>query len=172
MSSSTSSTDFSSEWLLAGRVGRPHGLDGSFHVQDARYELLAVGTSVSLGGRPRVIVRRAGTPARPILRLDESRAREDAEALRAGELLVRRSAAPDLASDEFYAEELQGCAVHDGGRAVGVVRALLALPSCEVLEVAREDGGDLLVPLVRDAIRTVDLGARRIEVDLAFLGES
>jgi 16S rRNA processing protein RimM len=168
---STSSTD-SSDWWLAGRVGRPHGLDGSFHVQEARFELLAEGSTVSLDGRSRVIVRRAGTPARPILRLDECRAREDAEALRGGELLVRREAAPALGADEFYAEELEGCAVHDGERPVGVVRALRALPSCEVLEVKREEGGDLLVPLVRDAIRSVDPDARRIDVDLGFLGEA
>ena len=168
MSSSTSSTD----WLLAGRVGRPHGLDGSFHVQDARFELLAEGTRISLAGRPRVVVRRAGTPKRPILRLDASHRREDAEALRAGELLVRRDAAPKLEAGEFYAEDLEGCAVHDGTRAVGTVRALLALPSCEVLEVARQEGGDLLVPLVHDAVRHVDPQARRIDIDLEFLGEA
>jgi len=52
----------------------------------------------------------------------------------------------------------------------GVVRRLVALPSCEALEVAREDDADLLVPLVRDAVRTVDPAARRIDVDLHFLG--
>ena len=30
---------------------------------------------------------------------------------------------------------------------------------------------ELLVPLVRDAVRSVDVAARRIDVDLAFLGE-
>ena len=43
---------------------------------------------------------------------------------------------------------------------------MLALPSCEVLEVER-DGAELLVPLVRDAIRAVDVAARRVDVDLA-----
>ena len=167
MSSSTSSTD----WLLAGRIGRPHGLDGSFHVQDARFELLAQGASVRLEDRARVIERRAGTPARPIVRLDGSRTREDAQAMRGGELLVARAAAPPLGRDEFYAEDLEGCEVHDGERSVGVVRALLGLPSCEVLEVARQERGDLLVPLVRDAVRAVDPHARRIEIDLEFLGE-
>ena len=52
-----------------------------------------------------------------------------------------------------------------------VVR-LLALPSCEVLEVGRsDDARDLLVPLVRDAVRDVDLDRRVIDVDLRFLGE-
>jgi len=48
---------------------------------------------------------------------------------------------------------------------------MAALPSCEVLEVDRPDGSELLVPLVRDAIRSIDVAARRIDVDLRFLGE-
>ncbi len=53
-----------------------------------------------------------------------------------------------------------------------MVTRLLELPSCEVLEVARAAGGDaLLVPLVADAVRDVDLERRVIEVDLRFLGE-
>ncbi|MGZ4271252.1 MAG: hypothetical protein ACXVSX_18830, partial [Solirubrobacteraceae bacterium] len=59
----------------------------------------------------------------------------------------------------------------DGDLAVGRVTRLVALPSCEVLEVAREGAGDLLVPLVRDAVRSVDVRAAVIDVDLAFLGE-
>jgi 16S rRNA processing protein RimM len=59
-----------------------------------------------------------------------------------------------------------GLAVVDGARTVGVVERVLSLPSCEVLVV-----GDLLVPLVGDAVREVDLAARRIDVDLEFLGE-
>ncbi len=49
---------------------------------------------------------------------------------------------------------------------VGTVRRMLAYPSCELLEL--DDGP--LIPLVRDAIRAVDVEARRIEVDAGFLG--
>ena len=48
----------------------------------------------------------------------------------------------------------------------------LPLPSCEALEVERASGdGVVLVPMVRDAIRSVDVGGRRIEVDMTFVGE-
>jgi 16S rRNA processing protein RimM len=59
----------------------------------------------------------------------------------------------------------------DGATRVGTVRRLLAYPSCELLEVERDSAALLLVPLVRDAVRAVDVEARRIEVSLAFLGE-
>ena len=51
-----------------------------------------------------------------------------------------------------------------------MVRRMIALPSCEALEVDRAGGGELLVPLVRDAIRGIDRDARRIDVDLGFVG--
>jgi 16S rRNA processing protein RimM len=159
------------DWLTAGRVGRPHGLDGSFHVSDARPELIAVGAEVRVAGRGAEIVRRAGTEDRPIVRLSGFDGRPAAQGLRGEALLVPRSGAPPLGVDEWWAEDLEGCAVVDGAIVVGEVRRLLALPSCEVLEVARPGSSDLLVPLVRDAIRAVDVDARRIDVDLAFLGE-
>jgi len=159
-------------WLRAGRVGRPHGLDGSFHVVLPNAALLNAAERVTVAGHEREIVRRAGTASRPILRLDGCEDREAAQALRGEDLTVPRSVAPPLEEDEWWAEELVGCAVHDSGRHVGVVRNMLALPSCEVLEVTREDGdGELLVPLVGDAVREVDIEARSIDIDLRFLGE-
>jgi 16S rRNA processing protein RimM len=98
--------------------------------------------------------------------------REAAESLRGKDLLVPRDLAPALGPDEWWAEDLAGCAVRDGDRVVGSVRRLVELPSCEVLEVERPDGPDLLVPLVTDAVRDVDLDRRVIDVDLRFLGEA
>ena len=40
-----------------------------------------------------------------------------------------------------------------------------------MLEVDRPDGAELLVPMVSDCIRSIDVEARRIDVDLGFLGE-
>jgi 16S rRNA processing protein RimM len=156
--------------LVAGRVGRPHGLEGSFHVLDPRPRLLALPV-LTLEGRPLRVAQRAGTEARPILRLDGVSDRRAAEALRGAALLVDRADAPALGDEEWYAEDLEGCAVVDGARSLGRVRRLVALPSCEALEVERLGAPDLLVPLVRDAVRSVDAGRRRIEVDSAFLGE-
>ena len=129
------------DWLAAGLVGRPHGLDGSFHVRRPRGSLLEVGTTVRVGDEEAEIVRRAGTDERPILRLAGHNGREAAEALRGLDLFVHRTSAPQLDEDEWYAEDLEGCRVVDDGAEVGRV------------------------------VRTVDIGAGVIDVDLAFLGE-
>jgi 16S rRNA processing protein RimM len=110
------------------------------------------------------IVRRAGTDARPILRLEGSSSREDAEALRRSELRVPVAEAPALEEGEFWAHDLVGCRVVDGTREIGVVARMVALPSCEAIEV-----GELLIPLVRDAIRSMDLAERLIDVDMGFV---
>jgi 16S rRNA processing protein RimM len=157
--------------LPAGRVGRAHGLDGSFYVTGARAGLLTVGTVVIVAGQPAEIVRRAGTEQRPIVRLQDVEDRAAAEQLRGSELTVEAAQAPSLAEGEWWAHELERCEVFDGERHVGTVTRLIGLPSCEALEVLPEPGAEpLLVPMVKDAVRSVEIERRRIEVDLEFLG--
>jgi 16S rRNA processing protein RimM len=159
------------DWLHACRVGRPHGLDGSFHVTRARWLLLAPGATLRVGERDLVVERRAGTEARPIVRFAGASSRADLDALRGTDLLAARASAPALPDGEFWAEELEGCAVVDGATEVGVVVALVELPSCEALAVRRPAGDELLVPMVADAVRSIDTQRRAVDVDLAFLGE-
>lgn len=161
-------------WLRAGVVGRPHGLDGSFHVGRPVPALLAQEIDVVRVGDSELRVERlAGHARAPILRLEGCTERADAEALRGREILVARTGAPELEEDEWWAEDLEGCVVRDGDEEVGIVSRLLELPSCEVLEVARGDSGRpaLLVPLIADAVRDVDVVRGVIDVDLRFLGE-
>jgi 16S rRNA processing protein RimM len=157
--------------LAAGRVGRAHGLDGSFYATGPLTRLLTLGAVVTVAGRSAEIVRRAGTDARPILRLQGVVDRAGAEQLRGEELSVAKSDAPALGEGEWWAHELEGCEVFDQhGRSLGTVARLLGMPSCEVLEVRGAGGAELLlVPLVRDAIREVDVSGRRVEVDAEFL---
>ena len=159
--------------IPAGRVGRAHGLDGSFYVTGARARLLTIGTLVSVAGRTLAIVRRAGTEQRPIVRLEGIEGRSAVEPLRGSELTVPARAAPSLGEGEWWAHELEGCEVLDGGQLIGTVNRLIELPSCEALEVTPAQGGEpLLVPMVKDAIRSVEPAERRIEVNLDFIGPS
>jgi 16S rRNA processing protein RimM len=160
--------------ISAGRVGRPHGLDGSCHVTHPTPRLLALGMAATVGGRRREIVRRAGTDASPIVRFEGVEDREAAEGLRGEEIMIAESELPHMGEGEFWAHELEGCTVvavagGGAGRSLGVVRRLIELPSCEALEVHRAAGEPLLVPMVKDAVHKVDVAGRRIEVDAAFL---
>jgi 16S rRNA processing protein RimM len=157
--------------ISVGRVGRPHGLDGAFHVTQPRERVLAVASSVIVGGRTVDIARHGGTESRPVLLLAGVASREAAEALRGEDLFVPRSIAPPLEEDEWLAEDLVGCRVVDGAAPVGVVVGLLPYPSCDLLRVERPARGELLVPLISDVVRTVDVAAQEIDINLTFLGE-
>lgn len=157
--------------LPVGRVGRAHGLDGSFYVTRPKPKLLVLGAALTVGDLTAEIVRRSGTEQRPILRLRGIDDRESAEALRGGELTVAANAAPALGEGEWWAHELEGCAVLDGEHVLGTVTRLVELPSCEALEVRTSQGGEpLLVPMVKDAVRSVTPAEGRIDVNLDFLG--
>ena len=170
-------TDQDARLLHAGRVGAPHGLGGSFRVSQPNVTLLMAAETVLVDGVSCRPTSCSGDQSRVILHLEGCDDREAALALRGRDLLVARELAPPLGPDEWWAEDLEGLTVRDGQLLVGTVQRLLALPSCEVLEVKRIDPGDgtrplpLLVPLVSDAVRGVDLSAGVVEIDLDFLGE-
>lgn len=159
------------QWLSAGRVGKPHGLDGSFRVTRPRAELLAKGTTLRIGEREARVVRRAGTDESPILRVDGISTPEQVKEVRGTDLLCRRSDAPELPEGKWWPEDLAGLAAFDGGKEVGKVRRMIALPSCEALEVEREGSTLLVVPMVADAIRSIDVDAGTVDVNLRFIGE-
>jgi 16S rRNA processing protein RimM len=144
--------------VTAGRVGRAHGLDGSFYVEHVT-EPLDSGSEVVIAGRTARVERRAGTDDRPILRLTGIADRNAAEALRGEPILVDGG---ELADGEFLIADLVGCEVPG----VGTVRRVISAPSCDLLEVGDDA---VLVPLISDAVKSVDTASRLIEVDLAFL---
>ena len=146
-------------------MGRAHGLDGSFYVEDPVVELLVEGAVVAVGGRSAEaeVVRRAGTDARPLVRISGVEDRDAAEALRGTQLSAPADGDSGPAEDEWDAAELVGCEVPG----IGTVRRVVAAPSCDLLEVGDEG---VLVPLVSDAVKRVDPSAGVIEVDLRFLG--
>ena len=146
-----------------GRVGRPHGLDGAFVVERAsddgrRWE---VGASVLVDGAPATIElsRRVGGRRRAI--------RLDRQVERGAVLAVHVSELPTPEPDSYYVFRLVGLVVVDEeGRELGSVVEVHPGVANDNLELA--DG--TLVPLIGDAVRTVDLDAGRIVVERGFLG--
>jgi 16S rRNA processing protein RimM len=147
--------------VAVGRVGKPHGRDGSFYVDEPSHPLPA-GLPVTIAGRDERIARRAGTDERPLLRLAGVTAREQLGELRGEAIMLPLAAAP-LEPGEWLSEDLVGCEIPG----IGAVRRVVSAPSCDVLEVGPEG---VLVPFIADAVKKVDVDARRIDVDRDFLG--
>ena len=149
------------ERVVVGRVGRPHGLDGAFFVEepsdDPRW--FATGTRLLADGQEaEVVAARRGAGGRPVIRLDRP-------VPRGTTLEVPREALPETGEDEYYAFELVGLeVVEEGGRALGRVLAVHPGPANDSLDL----GGGLLLPLVEACIQAVDLEAGRILVAPGF----
>ena len=143
-----------------GRVGRPHGLDGAFVVEhpsdDKRW--WKTGARFLAGGEPVEVVGHRMSSGRPVVKLDR--------AVERGTLLeVDRSELPPTGDDEYYAFELAGLeVVEENGRVLGTVADVIPGVANDVLEL---DTG-VLLPMVEDCIRSVDLDARRIDVSRGF----
>jgi 16S rRNA processing protein RimM len=153
-----------------GAVGRPHGIAGSFRVEGAvDWFAFEPGATVLIAGVPRRIVARRGEPGRPILTLAGVADRDAVAALRGQALEVAAADAPEPEQDAFWVFDLVGCRVICGGLDVGRVREVLDLPANDVLVVEKDDGSELLLPFVHDAIPVVDVGARRLELREGFL---
>ena len=148
--------------VQVGRVGRPHGTDGAFVVEqasddDRRWE---VGAVVIVDGAPArvTLMRRVGSGRRAI--------RLDRPVPRGAELSVRLRDLPPPEPDSYYAFQLVGLdVVDDEGAPVGVVADVMPGPANDNLEL----GDGRLVPLIEDAIREIDLEGRRIVVAKGFL---
>ena len=150
--------------MPVGRVGRPHGIDGSFVVERGSEDerRFAVGAVVLVNGEPAKVVssKRAGG-GRWAIRLDRV-------APRGATLAVRRVELPAPEEDAFYVFQLVGLRVEDSdGRDVGTVKDVLPGAANDSLEL---EGGTLL-PLVEDCVREVDVAAGRIVVDARFLDD-
>jgi 16S rRNA processing protein RimM len=80
-------------------------------------------------------------------------------------LEVEREELPATGEDEYYAFELVGLEVaEENGRTLGKVTAVTPGVANDVLEL---DTG-VLLPMVEECVRQIDLGAGRIEVAAGF----
>jgi 16S rRNA processing protein RimM len=146
--------------VTIGRVGKPHGLDGAFYVErpstDDRW--WQVGSRFFAAGREAEVIAARRAQGRPVIKLDRS-------VPRGAQLEVERAELPPTDDDEYYTFQLLGLeVVEENGRALGTVADVLPGVANDVLQV----GDGVLLPMVEDCIRSVDLEAGRIVVAEGF----
>ena len=126
--------------------------------------LLADGTSRVL--HVRALRRHQGRPLLAFEGVDDANA---AQVLVGAALFVDRDVVA-LGEGEYFDDDLVGCSLVDvGGAVLGEVVAVEHYPAQDVLLIGPFDKlrtGCAMVPLVRAFVRGIDVGARRIIVDL------
>ena len=148
--------------VRVGRVGKSHGLDGSFVVEDASEasERFAVGAELFVAGEPAKVVGSKQARGRPVIRLDRRVAR-------GSELEISREALEPAGEDEYYVFQLVGLRVEEeGGASLGTVTDVAPGVANDVLQL---DSG-LALPMVEDCVREVDLQGGKIVVAPGFSG--
>lgn len=146
--------------MPVGRVGRPHGLDGSFVVEQPSENeaLLAPGAELVAADGPATVVERKRAGGRLVLKLDR-------RVERGTVLAVPRSRLPEPEPGSYYVFELVGLeVVEEGGRRLGTVRDVAPGVANDVLEL---DSG-LALPMHEACVRQVDLEGGRVVVAAGF----
>jgi len=146
--------------VVVGRVGKSHGLDGSFVVEDASEaeERWRVGAELIVDDDPAKIVGARSARGRPVIRLDRPVPRGSA-------LHVRRDSLEPPGEGEYYVFQLVGLRVEEeGGRALGNVSDVSPGVANDVLEL----NSGLSLPMVEDCVVEVDLDAGYILVAPGF----
>ena len=149
--------------MPVGRVGRPHGLDGSFVVErpSENGQLFEPGGTVYADGTPVTVAGRKRSGGRLVIRLEPP-------APKGAELAVPRSALPEPEADSYYVFQLRGLeVVEEGGRRLGTVQEVSPGVANDVLEL---DTG-LALPMHEQCIRDVDLNAGTILVAPGFVDD-
>ena len=150
------------ETVVVGRVGKSHGLDGSFVVENASEapERFEVGAELIVEGAPAKVLARRHARGRPVIRLDR-------RVPRGAQLEVPQEALAPAGEDEYYVFQLVGLRVEEeAGNDLGTVTDVVPGVANDVLEL---DSG-IALPMVEDCVRAVDLSAARITVAPGFSG--
>jgi 16S rRNA processing protein RimM len=154
--------------LVVGVVTSVHGLRGEVAIQnrsDNPDRWRPGGTVLLGGGRNLTIESSRSHGKRLLVKFEGIDDRTAAEGLRGATLLVPESWVPALPPGEWWAYELQGCAVEtSSGRSLGVLTEIVANPTNDIWIAVDPEGSETLIPVLAEFLVQVDPTARRIVV--------
>jgi 16S rRNA processing protein RimM len=155
--------------LRIGRVTGAHGLRGAVKVELLTDfpDRFASGNEVSLDGRRLTIRDSEPRDAGLLVTFEEINDRDGANELNGLYITLPLSAARQLPEDRFYHFQLVGLTVFDlrQQREIGLVEEVLTYSANDVLRV-RSGKADVLIPMVKNIVRTIEPSKGRITVDL------
>ncbi len=161
--------------LTVGRVVKAHGVTGEVVVEvrtddpDTRFAPGVVLRAKGRDGKQHsyVVDGARDHGGRLLVRLAGVSDRDAADALRGSLFVVDSVDLPPIDEpDTYYDHQLEGLRVRTAaGCDIGTVAEVLHTGAGELLVVARDDAGELLVPFVRAIVTSVSLGSRTCEID-------
>jgi 16S rRNA processing protein RimM len=158
--------------ILLGVIGRAHGVRGLVRVTSHTADPVALteyGPLSDISGRQFTLRWVSGGIAEIVENVAGSQVRiadrTAAERLTNMQLFIERDRLPAPDPDEYYLADLIGLtAVGTDDAPVGIVTAVHDYGAGTSLELARGDGGSLLVPFTAACVPEVDLATGRLRV--------
>ncbi|MDF1513840.1 MAG: ribosome maturation factor RimM [Anaerolineae bacterium] len=157
------------DFLAIGRITRPHGVHGEMRVDilsdfpDRWNEL----TSVYIGAQYHqyeIIGFRAHQKV-ILLKLVGCTSRDEVEALRGELIYVTIDQAMPLEEDEFYHYQVIGLEARtESGEILGEIVDVLRPPKANEIFVVHGVRGEILIPVIAEAVRGIDLEAGIVTV--------
>jgi 16S rRNA processing protein RimM len=154
--------------LLAGQIGKPHGLDGEVYVvpiSDDPHRFEPGSALLDPEDRKLVVAESRRHRDRLLVRIEGVEDREGAERLRGLSLYVTPEDLRRLGDDEFWPHDLVGSEVRTtDGDVVGRVAEVVPGAAQDLLRVDTE-GGPKLVPMAKDIVVEVNTAGGVVVVD-------
>ncbi len=150
--------------LRVGQIVGTHGLKGHVKVDLLTDfpERVNKGRRLLLNGNWVQVLECKWHKSRPILELEGIDHISKAQPLQWAYLEAPADEQPELEEDEYLTEDLLDLEVFTtAGEKLGIVDDVLAYPAHDTLQV-----GEILIPVVKQFVKKIDIDAGRIEVEL------
>jgi 16S rRNA processing protein RimM len=152
--------------IAIGRLTKPHGIRGEIVFLPYVYDLSLLPDLTNqrvclqrkgVDQQERTIVTWRLSPKRVLVQFEACPTIAHAEALRDYEVCIPRQSLPPLPAGEYYWFDIEGLAVYaSDGRWLGTIAEIIYTGSNDVY-VVRDGTHEILLPALRDVIRTIDL---------------
>ena len=159
--------------LVIGEVLKPQGIRGELKIKtftDSPEDVKSFGT-VYIDDNPyKILSFRVGTDGAAYIGLRGIPDRNAAELFRGKKLEGEREDAPPLEEGRYYIVDILGlsCETEDG-EFLGIVKDIRNLSSD--IYTIEKDGKNILFPVVKNVIKTIDLENKKVIVDKAVFDE-
>ena len=155
----SSRSNSSTEQVPVGRIGPPHGLDGTVYVRPDTDDptRFAPGARLLVDGRRMRVERTRRTPDRLFVKFSEISDRTSAEKLRGREVFIEEGQRRELETEEYWPDDLEGLEARTvSGEPVGRVRTVIWATAQNRLVI--ETGAGLReIPFVDELVPAVNL---------------
>ena len=162
------------DMLRIGVVTSPHGVKGELKVYpttddpDRFKQIKSLVVETASGSFPMDVEGVKYFKNMVILKLSGIHSMNEAELYRNADLLILRSQSAPLGENEYFIGDLLQMDVflQDGTRYGTLTDVLKTSGANDVYEITRLDGKTVLIPMIREVVKAVDVSGRRMTIDL------